>query len=74
MGWLSVVSVFLRLALALAGLVKNSQQLEAGRKEQLANDVAALAKRLDSVKQFQESLAALTPEQVDQQLELDFRD
>lgn len=74
MGWLSLLKLFLSLASNVASIVREKQLMDAGGEREVAKMLKQVSTNAGIAREIELEVAKLTPEEVNRQLEGDFRD
>ena len=69
MPWLSILSGLLKLAGAIAELMRNNQLMNAGEARGLAKSLVEIGKRAGIAREIEEETARMTPDQILRDLE-----
>jgi hypothetical protein len=74
MSWISLVLALLKLANIIFGWLHDNRLIKEGEDRAVAKALLEMAKRSKVIKEIDERFAKMTPEQVNRELEGDFRD
>lgn len=74
MGWFSVLKLVLQFASAVAKIVHDKQLMDAGGEREVAKMLKQVSTNAGIAREIEVEVAKLSPEEVNRQLEGDFRD
>lgn len=66
--WIGVLKAVLSLAALIAEVVRDKQLMDAGRKAEIAVQLAAIAKRVEVTEEIRAAVASLTDAEIDDEL------
>lgn len=68
MNWLTILTLILKVAAAIAATIREKGLLDAGAKAQLAHDLATLSARLDIADSVAHNIEAMSTDEIDSAL------
>lgn len=74
MNWISLILALVKLANLIFGWLHENAMIKEGEDRAVAKALAEMAKRSTTIREIEGRFANMTPEQVNRELEQDFRD
>lgn len=74
MNWISLILALVKLANLIFGWLHENEMIKEGEDRAVAKALAEMAKRSTTIREIEGRFANMTPEQVNRELEQDFRD
>lgn len=74
MTWVNLVLALLKFANTVFAWLHDNQMIKEGEDRQIAKALAEMAKRSTTLREIESRFAKMTPEEINRELEGDFRD